>query len=399
MQETKNTNMSALIGGILFAVMALFQLIMVFPYFTFWGLIRALIYIVVLGGIAFTMITKRRDIILPVALAVMAVLDIIFGSGGGFSRFLLFLGEAAIAFMAFAFFTNYVPQARDICKKLWFVPMAVIALMEVIYMITMFTWLFEYGYAAPFYSYLMVIVSIAAFVFVTLWIVDKEELAKLAEVTPEPVVDGQATQQAQPQPKPVKPTGTGVVGQEGYCDMLKHILLLFFTFGIWLLIWIYRMTGYTNAVKDEQPRDQVVQLILCMFVPFYSIYWVYVTAQRVDKLAASKGVPSDLGILCLILAIFVAIVPPIILQDKMNAIVKAENGQYAAPVKTPVTPHVEPAQTVAHVEPAVAPAPAPAPAEPKADVTEELKKYKELLDGGVITEEEFDAKKKQLLGL
>ena len=30
---------------------------------------------------------------------------------------------------------------------------------------------------------------------------------------------------------------------------------------------------------------------------------------------------------------------------------------------------------------------------------DELKKFKELLDSGVITEEEFDAKKKQLLGL
>jgi len=30
---------------------------------------------------------------------------------------------------------------------------------------------------------------------------------------------------------------------------------------------------------------------------------------------------------------------------------------------------------------------------------DELKKYKELLDGGVITQEEFDAKKKQILGL
>ena len=30
---------------------------------------------------------------------------------------------------------------------------------------------------------------------------------------------------------------------------------------------------------------------------------------------------------------------------------------------------------------------------------DELKKYKELFDGGVITQEEFDAKKKQLLGL
>lgn len=31
--------------------------------------------------------------------------------------------------------------------------------------------------------------------------------------------------------------------------------------------------------------------------------------------------------------------------------------------------------------------------------TEELKKYKDLLDSGVITQEEFDAKKKQLLGV
>lgn len=31
--------------------------------------------------------------------------------------------------------------------------------------------------------------------------------------------------------------------------------------------------------------------------------------------------------------------------------------------------------------------------------TEELKKYKELLDSGIITQEEFNAKKKQLLGL
>ena len=30
---------------------------------------------------------------------------------------------------------------------------------------------------------------------------------------------------------------------------------------------------------------------------------------------------------------------------------------------------------------------------------EELKKFKELLDSGIITKEEFDAKKKQLLGL
>jgi len=33
------------------------------------------------------------------------------------------------------------------------------------------------------------------------------------------------------------------------------------------------------------------------------------------------------------------------------------------------------------------------------DVPDELKKFKELLDLGAITQEEFDAKKKELLGL
>ena len=36
---------------------------------------------------------------------------------------------------------------------------------------------------------------------------------------------------------------------------------------------------------------------------------------------------------------------------------------------------------------------------PQVSVTDELKKFKELLDLDIITQEEFDAKKKQLLGL
>lgn len=52
---------------------------------------------------------------------------------------------------------------------------------------------------------------------------------------------------------------------------------------------------------------------------------------------------------------------------------------------------------------ATAPAPVPvqAPTQPAAAVSaaDEIKKYKELLDMGAITQDEFDQKKKQLLGL
>lgn len=165
------------------------------------------------------------------------------------------------------------------------------------------------------------------------------------------------------------------VSSEIYCGMAKHVLLLLFTFGIWYYIWIYRMTGYTNAAENEEYRNPTKKLLLCLFIPFYIIYWTYKTAQRVDKMAAAKGISSDMATLCLILAIFVPIIPPILLQDKMNNIATANDTQY---VSTPKGEKVNGATL---------------------GTAEELKKFKELLDDGVITQEEFDAKKKQLLGL
>ena len=108
------------------------------------------------------------------------------------------------------------------------------------------------------------------------------------------------------------------------------------------------------------------------------IYWMYKTAQRLDKMAAAKNIPSDLSTLCLILAIFVPIIPPILMQDKLNDIVTGR---------------------VAPAAPAAAPAPAPAAPASVSEAADDLLKLKELLDAGILTQEEFDAKKKQLLGL
>lgn len=176
-------------------------------------------------------------------------------------------------------------------------------------------------------------------------------------------------------PSATKEYAAAYVDDELYCGLTKHILLLLFTFGIWFLIWIYRITSYTNCVKDEEERNPTKKLLLCLFVPFYQIYWTYKSAQRIDKMAAAKGLQSDLSTLCLILAIFVPIIPPILMQDKLNAIATSKNAN--------VTP-VQNSQVANDVTTGTA---------------EELKKYKELLDQGVVTQEEFDAKKKQLLGL
>lgn len=213
------------------------------------------------------------------------------------------------------------------------------------------------------------IITVTAFALSALWVAYPEGLPKKEKRGIENNAEASNTTTTASTTASTTPSITG----EAYCDLIKHILLLLFTCGIWNYIWIYRMTGYTNSAKGEEYRDPTKNLLLCMFIPYYNIYWTYKTAQRVDKMAAEKGVSSDLTTLCLILAIFVPIIPPILLQNTMNKIVTADD--------------IQPASDQREV----------APAKVDINAADEIKKYKELLDSGAITQEEFDAKKKQLL--
>ena len=112
------------------------------------------------------------------------------------------------------------------------------------------------------------------------------------------------------------------VTSDYYVSLGKHICLLIFTFGIWQMIWVYKQTQFTNNAKGEEERNPTTKLLLYLFIPFYSIYWTYKTAQRIDIIAKDNGCNSDLSTVCLILAIFIGIVPPILMQDKVNEIIK-----------------------------------------------------------------------------
>ena len=153
---------------------------------------------------------------------------------------------------------------------------------------------------------------------------------------------------------------------ESFISLGKHVVLLLFTCGILLLMWIYKTTRFTNSLKGEPERNPTSKLILYIFIPFYSIYWTYKTAALVDNMAKEKNLQSDLSTICLILAIFVPFVPPILIQDKINQIVTAPEATAAQ-------------QTDAAVS--------------------EFEKYKSMFENGLITEEEYNAKRKQLLGL
>lgn len=162
---------------------------------------------------------------------------------------------------------------------------------------------------------------------------------------------------------------------KSYKSLVPHVLLLLFTCGIYYLVWIYRTTDSLNACKNEEYRTPINKLLLCMFVPFYSIYWTYKSAHRIDTLGYEKGIQGDTATLNLILSLFVPILPPILMQSKLNSVIMADS----------VSPAAATAMQYA--------------AKPADNGYNDLEKLKELYDKGIITEEEFTEKKKQVLGI
>lgn len=354
----------ALIASVLFAIAVLLQIYFIFqivgggrllpenylpPFKVFlmrqFPLILAYIFVII------ALIRGKRDFLPIIAVAVLgfASVTLIFTGAvmSSLAKIFLAVGRLSVLSIIVPACANCGQEAKVLAKRLFFGP----ALFTVV--ISLLGWLFFWG-GSP----LSVLIEAAGMLFMAMWAVDGIEVQETA--TP-PAKNGPVT----------------YTGDMAYCGLVKHILLLIFTFGIWYFIWIYRMTGYLNQVKDEPERNPTTKLLLCLFVPFYSIYWVYKSAQRIDKLAALKGVRSDLSTLCLILSIFIGIIPPILMQDKINEIITAGNG-------------------VTHLEQPTSQAVSP---QANFGAAEELKTYKELLDSGAITQEEFDTKKRQLLNL
>lgn len=167
--------------------------------------------------------------------------------------------------------------------------------------------------------------------------------------------------------------------QEGYYDLVQHALLLLFTFGIWELIWIYRTTKFLNNAPDQEERNPTTKLLLCMFVPFYYVYWIYRSCKILDAWGKEKQNDEEITLIAFILSFFVRIVSLILMQNKINRLCTME--KKGAPDSDTEGGDRAPQ------------------AKNDGDRTEEIRNYKALLDDGIITEEEFEAKKKQLLGL
>lgn len=295
MEEKKLNIGMGQISGLMLVVAALWQLIIVFKYirwvFNYNGLLVAL----AVGFTAAVLLMQRRDNLLLISMGVLAVVYLLFGGIVGF------VAVALLLFVALTLTTEYLPQAKELARKLWFVPAILMLLGGLIS---------TYSFA----SFLWAVLDGGAFLLCGMWLAYPEGMPKKEKTYVEPGNE---------------PTTVSAPDVEGYCELFKHVLLLLLTFGIWNLIWIYRMTRYLNRVGGEEERNPVTKLLLCIFVPFYIAYWTYKSAQRIDKLAAAVGVESKLSALCLILATFMPIIAPVVMQDKINTIIDVERGARA----------------------------------------------------------------------
>ena len=106
-----------------------------------------------------------------------------------------------------------------------------------------------------------------------------------------------------------------------YNGIGKYLFLTIITCGIWNLIWTYKVTKNLNKVSSAASRKPIVELLLCMFLPFYYIYWIFKTAEGVEAYGTTVGKKYNLNILCLAISFVCPLFSTILIQDKINQIV------------------------------------------------------------------------------
>lgn len=107
----------------------------------------------------------------------------------------------------------------------------------------------------------------------------------------------------------------------GNMNLGIHIAMTILFGSVWVGIWTGRTTGWLNKKSGMGVSAPVGQMLLCLFVPCYIIYWFYRQGRRCDH--AFQLVHKDAGgkaIMYMIMSIFFPVVPAIIMQCQINSI-------------------------------------------------------------------------------
>lgn len=70
-------------------------------------------------------------------------------------------------------------------------------------------------------------------------------------------------------------------------------LLPFVTFGIYSLVWYYKINVELKNFNQSIQVNPVNMILLVLFVPFFSIFSIFYTGQRIQQAQAAAGLPAS----------------------------------------------------------------------------------------------------------
>jgi len=151
-----------------------------------------------------------------------------------------------------------------------------------------------------------------------------------------------------------------------------NIILSIITFGIYFIIWLYRLEVKIRELNNDK-RDLTGTVLCLIFVPFYKIYWFYNREQLFVRTLHKKGqTKEDNSLVYLLLSIFgFGLIAAALMQNDFNRLEDTDKLSFQAMPEEPDS-------------------------EQKKDLAL-LKEIKSLYEEGVLTEEEYDTKKQQIL--
>ncbi len=145
-----------------------------------------------------------------------------------------------------------------------------------------------------------------------------------AEPKPEPKPVEPAVEKA-PEPMPAKKPEqpiTGIIGRK----IGMSVLLSFITFGLYYFYWQYVLIKNTKRLNNNAGFSPVVELLLCLLVPVYSLYWWFSRGELIKKEFAKRNQNAACqGAVLLLLSIFgLGIIAVAIMQNDFNSVKSAD---------------------------------------------------------------------------
>ena len=172
-----------------------------------------------------------------------------------------------------------------------------------------------------------------------------------------------------------KPTGGRIdTGALYTADLGRSVILSIVTLGVYGLIWEWHMVKNMRIIEGQDPENIKKEFLLLILVPFYFIFWYYKHSQSYVQACRDDGYDmEDRSTIFLILAIFgLSIVDLCLMQEDCN---KLADGTCRR----------------------ISDNRASAPQASSEDSAALLEKLARLHDQGILSDQEFADKKKELL--